>query len=454
MEQTQPGYDGKMRTSIFISLILYSVSTGAQIEFKSFQEVLEFADGRVIGIQSARLGEKISHARKKEVLSLFLPNANASLGYTDNISLQPTLVPARLFNPMAAEDSFEEFTFGTKYLYSRGFQAQWDILNFQNIFAFQIAAKELKKSEINTDVTRYNSYNSLASAYYSIVLTQEAISIYKENAEISQTIYNSAEKKYQEGVVGEADLNMAKINTLQSQWNLEQAKHNLNENYIQLQKQLNTEKRIRIIDAPANFVSDSVSLLNEHPEVRLQKVEVQKYESLLKQKKALRIPAVSLIYQTNKSWATDDFMELDDANDLPQQLFGIQISLSGLNWIAKSQKIKQARLELQLQQQKLESTRLEKEQEDELLKLQLTRASEQLEINKKILSLQEESDKHAENKYRSEIMSLDARLDKYDDLLSAQENYLQSLANFSLVRYKLLIRKIDFQSRSRYKYDK
>lgn len=438
-----------MKNLFFITLFLFSFQVGAQIEFKSFQEILEYADGQAFSIKSAQLGEQISRARKKEVLSTFLPTANTSLGYTDNITLQPTLVPAQLFNPMVPEGTFEEFTFGTKYLYSRGLQVQWDILNFQNIFGFQTADREVQKSKSNTGVNRYNSFNYLASTYYSILLTQEAIGIYKENAEISKTIYENADKKYQKGVIKQADLNRATIKKLQSQKNLEIAENNLDQYYIQLQSQLNTKKRITIIDSPENFVLKNDTIWNEHPEVILQEAEVKKYESMLKQKKALHIPTVSLVYQSNKNWATDDFMELAEANELPQQLFGIQINLSGLNGLSKGQRIKQAKLELQLQQRKLENTRLEKQQEDKLLKLQLSQASEQLEVNKKILSLQEQNDKHAENKYQSEIMSLDERLDKYDDLLTAQENYLQSLAGFSLAQYKLFIRQIDFQSKNR-----
>jgi outer membrane protein len=53
---------------------------------------------------------------------------------------------------------------------------------------------------------------------------------------------------------------------------------------------------------------------------------------------------------------------------------------------------------------------------------------------------------HAENKYNSGITSLNERLDSYEDLLNAQNAYLQSLASYTLAKYKLNIRQIDLKS--------
>ena len=92
--------------------------------------------------------------------------------------MQPTLVPEQFFNPNATEGSFRELTFGQQHVYSTGIQAQWNILNFQKQFASQTADIVAEQSEINTQKNKYNTYNLLASTYYSILLTQEAIVIY------------------------------------------------------------------------------------------------------------------------------------------------------------------------------------------------------------------------------------------------------------------------------------
>ena len=190
-----------------------------------------------------------------------------------------------------------------------------------------------------------------------------------------------------------------------------------------------------------------MTIQSRHPEVLLQELEVQKFESLLKQKKSMLYPSLSLVYQNNRTWATNGFMDFSSANTLPQQYFGVQVNLLGSNRWTTKQKIKQSEWELQMQRMQLENTKLVKRKEDELLQLELQRASQQLTDNQYILTLQEKNDVHAENKYEGGLIGLDERLTKYDDLLAAQDMYLQSLASFSIAQYKTYIRQINFQTK-------
>jgi outer membrane protein len=433
-----------MKNCLFLFLMLLGLPAMAQIQFHSFQEVINFADARAISIQQATLGEQLAVAGKREAQTYLLPSLSASVGYNDNITLQPTLVPAQMFNPAAEENTFEELTFGTKYNYNRGIQAQWDVLNFQKIFAAKTAVLEAKKSKIHTDVSRLNTYNMLASTYYSILLTQESILIYEENVAVATSIFEHATTKYENGIISEADWNMATLKKLQNESNLNQAKHNLDQLYTQLQSQLNTNLDLEVMDSPGSFVVKTSDILTPHPEVLLQELEVRKYESLLKKSKAARYPTVSLFYQNNTTWATDNFMDFSGANQLPQQLFGVQINLSTGSLFSNKYKIKQSNLELQMQELTLENTKLVKQKEDELLQLQFKQATDQLTDQKQMLSLQEQNDVHAENQYQGGIMGLDERLNKYDDLLAAQDRYLQSLASFSIAQYKIFIRQLPF----------
>lgn len=436
-----------MKNYLLLPLLLLGFSSTAQIQFTSLQEVLTYADQHAMAIQQARIGEQISITGKKEAKAGLYPSFNTTLSYNDNITLQPTLVPAQMFNPAAPEDTFEEFTFGTKYQYTVGTQVQWDILNFQKLFALKTADKEIQQSKANIEVNRFNTYNAIASTYYSILLTQESIRIYEENLEVSSSILELAKEKYQEGVLSEVEINQAEIKHLQNKRNLDVAKSNLQQFYLQLQSQLNTDQAIQVLDKPDSFTLEYMTIQSRHPEVLLQELEVQKYESLLKQRKSMLYPSISLVYQNNRTWATNGFMDFSSANTLPQQFFGVQVNLLGSNRWTTKQKVKQSEWELQMQRMQLENTKLVTQKEDELLQLELQRASQQLTDNQYILTLQEKNDGHAENKYQGGIIGLDERLDKYDDLLAAQDMYLQSLASYSIAQYKTYIRQINFQTK-------
>jgi len=435
-----------MKRIILILWLVASSSLGAQITFRSLEEVFDFADRHAIGIRTAELSEQISMAEKKEAGSYLLPSASASLDYIDNISLQPSLVPARFLNPQAAEDELAELIFGTKFQYSAGIQVQWDALNFQKMFASRAAAMKLEESRAATDLNRFNAYNSLASTYYSILLSQEAVGIYEENRRISEAIFRSAEEKYRKGIYSEQQRNLAEIRKLQTERNLHTTKSQLKQFYLQLKGQLNTEQLISISDRPDKFVPDPLGLRYVHPMVLSEEAKLERMETLLRQQQSLRMPSLSLVYQNNRTWATDSFNDFENAFVLPNQVFGAKLSLSGLLSPATGHKIKQYRWRLRLQEEQVENARLIAAQEDELLDVQLEQATAELQRNREILALQEANDRHSENQYQLGLLSLDDRLDTYDELLVAQDRYLQSLASYTLATYKIYIRQIDFRT--------
>lgn len=435
-----------MKSKLAILFLLWSLPTMAQLHFKSFEEVLQYADNHAIALRGAAINEQIVLSEKKEAKSFLIPSLTASLGYNDNITLQPTLVPAQLFNPGAPEDTFEEMTFGTRYLYSRGIQAQWDVLNFQKVFAAKTADLRVAESKVSTEVNRFNTYNQLASTYYAVLLTQEAIHIYEENTRVAATIFEHASEKYQKGMISEAERNGAEIKYLQTQRTLELSEDNLQQLLIQLQGYLNTNERITISDTPQGFNLTQTDIPTIHPEILWEEAKLETYESVLKQQKALRLPSINFYYQYNQNFATNDFMGFADANTLPQQVFGINLSLSGLFNYSTGQKIKQSKWKVDLQQEQVRNTRLVKNQEDHILELNRKQTAKQVAKNQQILALQQKNDVHAENKYLADIISLDNRLDKYDDLLAAQDSYLSSLADYTLAQYKIYIRQTDFQA--------
>jgi outer membrane protein len=423
-----------------------SNETDAQIQFQSFQDVLKYADEHAIQIQSAVIGEQIASANKKDAKSYLYPSVNASAGYNNNLTLQPTLVPAEFFDSNATSGTFRELTFGQQHVYSTGVQAQWNILNFQQLFASQTANIIAEQSEMNTQKSKFNTYNHLASTYYSILLTQEAIVIYEENLKVSEAIYKSTNEKFQKGIVSEDALNSAKIKQLQNRNTLQQALSNRSRFYTQLQSQLNTNNKIIISDSPQNYSLTSTNFETIHPEITWQEMEVDKQRSLLKEKKALLLPNLSLDYQYNTSWATDGFTDFSNANELPQQYIGAKLNIPIFSGFSSRSKIKKSKLELQQQELQLENTKLVKQNEDDLLLLDVNQFEEELAKNSKIMVLIQKNDVHAENKYNSGITSLNERLDSYEDLLNAQNAYLQSLASYTLAKYKLNIRQIDLKS--------
>lgn len=439
-------YNNFRAIGILVILVGSFSYSNAQVVFHSIDELFAYADDNAIILKSASENEHLFLSKVKEKKSDLLPDISASLGYNDNITLQPNLIPAQIFNPSAPEGEFSEVVFGTKYQYNGSLQAKWDVLNFQRIFAVEVSKIELSKAEATTEINRFNLYNQLASTYYSILLTQESIEVYEENVTVSDTILVNALNQFQKGTISESAYNQALINSKQTASQLKMSQNSLQQYYVQLQSQLHTQDTIKIEDNFEQFGLLSSTNLKAHPQLLLQKANLLSSEAQLKQTKAIRLPTLSLVYQNSRTWATDDFLGFSNANELPQQIFGVTLSMNLFDFSAEK-KIEQSKINIQLQKLELESFELEMQKEDELLELQLSQGLTQLSDNEQILALQKKNDQHSENLYQSGLISLDNRLDKYKELLNAQNNYLSSLASLTLSKYKKHIRQIDFNSK-------
>lgn len=433
-----------MKTIILALLGFTSFNAMGQVQFGSLQEVLAYADKNAISIQSALHQEQIATVKNKASKTALLPTVNASAGFNDNITIQPTLVPANLFNPAAAEGTFNEYTFGKRYVYNAGVQANWDVINFQKWFDIKISQAASQLNQANTINTKYQVYNQVAQTYFSILLTEKYLKISKENIVTADNIYQIAKDKYETGIFTEENLNRSKIQLVQANQQVSSLESSLEQLYNQLQSQLNIDEQLILKDKLLDKEMDTGNALvitTSHPEVLVQEAQVQLSEKLLAQTKSLHYPTLTLGYQYNYNWATDKITDLSQANNLPQQFWGLKLSVPIFNGFSTKSKIKQSKIQLEQEQMVLDSKKLVAKKDDDNLQIQYRQRTEDFRKQEEVLQLQNKNDTHSKNRYDSGIIGLDERLDKFKDLLEVQNQYMQSLSNQYISYYKLYIRK-------------
>lgn len=415
-----------------------------QVQFGSLQEVLVWADKNAQSVQTARQQEQIAISRANASRTALLPSVNGSAGFNDNITLQPTLVPASLFNPAAPEGTFNEYTFGRKYMYSAGVQANWDVLNFQKWFDVKTSEALLHLNEANTLNAKYRVYNQVAQTYYSILLTEKYLLLSRENVSTADSICRIAKDKYSTGIFTEENLNRSKIQLAQAQQQVSSIAATLQQLYNQLQSQLNTSEKIilqdRFTDNKLEVFSGN-AITSMHPEVVAGEAQVKLTQQELARMQSLQYPVLTIGYQYNYNWATDKMADLSQANNLPQQFWGIKLSVPVFNGFATREKIHQSKIQLQQQQTIYSNQRLVAQKEDENLEIQYRQGIEELKRQEEILELQTKNDVHTGNRYENGIIGLDERLDKFRDLLQVQNQYVQALSNYYISYYKLYIRR-------------
>jgi outer membrane protein TolC len=434
-----------MRLLLLAILCFYALKTDAQVQFGSIQEIFTYANQHATTVQIAISDQKIAASRYNAAKTAMLPSVSASAGYNDNITLQPTLVPANLFDPRAPEGTYNEFTFGRKYVYNAGIQASWDVLNFQKSFDIRTAGAALKISEANISVSKQQVYEQIAQLYFSILLTEKYRTFNEANLDAADSIQRIANEKFHAGLFSEENANRSTLQLSQARQQLGNTKYALLQLYNQLAALLNVNGPITLTDTIPDFTGIKhldTDISHPHPQILVEEARLELDKAQLSQANAARYPVLTLGYQLNQSWATDDMLNLKNANNLPQQFWGARLTLPVFNGFATSQRIKQARIQRDQQAIVLDNRKLAVQKEDDNLKIQYLHSIDDLKSQHEILQLQQVNDQHAIDRYKTGIAGLDERLQRFQELLLIQEQYMDKLSNYYIYYYKIHIRSL------------
>lgn len=434
------------RIAVYFILSLFVVlKAHAQLRFESLQEVWVYADAHNIQLQAAKAGNAMARLDVKKSYGAMLPNVTANGSFTDNVTIQPTLIPASLFNPSAPAGTFTEATFGRRYIYNGNIAAQFDIINTQDWFALKAAKLNNEVASLNIAKSKSDLYVQLANAYYSYVLLTEAERLSKDNLETTRTALKLAADKFTEGLTSEITVNTAKINNEKAAQSLDAAIQNKLFQLNSLRMLLNTDDSITITEKrEGKEVPLLANTYGPDPNVQLSGMQVQLAKNQWRSSKAVFAPTLSAVYQYNMQIAGDEFLKFNNSNNQPQQYWGLRMSIPIFTGGTRTYQVQKARIEYNLREKEYSGAKLQSSINDENLVIAYNNALSTYNKSKEILALYRSNDMHAIRKLDEGVISLDDRLKTYADLIANQNEYLQHMSDYMIQQYRLQIRQINF----------
>lgn len=417
-------------------------SAYTQLHFASLEAVWQYADQHAAQIKIARAGKVSSGISVQQSMATLMPTVQANGGFTDNVNIQPTLVPASLFNPGAPPDTYAEASFGKRYLYNGSLSVQWNLLNLHDWFSIKAAKLNDEIEALNIVKTKRIVYEQLAGAWYSCLLVVEAEKLFKENLSSANTIYKLAVKKLEEGVINTITLNTAAINMERAAKNLEEASHNKLVQLNNLKLILGIGDSITIGDpVKAPSVIDT-SITGTDPEIAIAEKKMFLAAQQLKIAKAAFAPTLSIVYQYNTQVAADEFLKFGNSNTLPQQLWGLRLSVPIFSGNLKRNQVKKAKNDFTTSNAIYEQVKNESHVQNTNLMLSAQQSQQSLKRSEKMLALYKSNDQHAQQRLTEGVISLDERLKYYTDMNQGEQEYLQQLSDLYIQQYRIKIRQI------------
>jgi outer membrane protein len=437
-----------VRIRIVLLIVCFSVCHAqAQVTFRSLEEVWKYAEEHNIQINIASSSNKIAALSVKQAVGNMMPAVAINGTFTDNVKIPPTLVPANLLNPKAAEGTFTEATFGRRFNYNANATAQFDILNIQDWFNLRKATLDEKIAGANYARAKQQLYEQVATAYYSCLLLRKATDLSINNDTSAISICKVATEKYKNGLISQVVLNIALINKEKADKTVNIALRDYAVQSNNLRLLLNCPDSIVLTQENDETQVNDMADLAVDPSVTLAYMQTLSMKNQWRSAKAAFAPTLSAFYQYNEQLVSDEILNFSNSNTIQQQYWGVKLSLPLFSGNTRHYQVKKTMVEYQLKQKEFENMQLESDLRDKNLITEYTSAFKVLAISKNMLAKYEENDRHAEQLMNEGMMSLEDRLRYYTDLINDQNEYLQSMSDLFINSYKIQIRKTNFQTK-------
>jgi outer membrane protein TolC len=412
----------------------------AQVKLNSLEEVWAYADANNIELKTALVNKKIAATSIKQAYGGMLPSVTANAGFTDNLQIQSTLIPANLFNSAAPEGTYAEAAFGRRYSYNGNVVAEMDILNIQNWFAVKGAKLSDEMAALTIARTKKDLYGQLANSYFSCILLTEAEKLSRENLQAINTIYTVSANKFKDGLISEVTFNLAKINKEKAEKSLDVAVQNKLLQLNNLKLLLNSNDAIVVVeefkeDTP---IAPHIAFAPD-PNVQMYILDALMSKNDWQSQKVAFVPTLSAVYQYSTLVAGDHFMDFDNTNTIPQQYWGLRLSLPIFTGNTRRYETQKAKLDYENKRERYDHAVLENNIHNTNLLIAYNSALQTYTKCKNILDLYQANDRHASQRMDEGIIPMDERLDFYSDMIIGQNDYLQSMSDYFIQQYRLKI---------------
>lgn len=436
--------------AVFLLLFIAAIdSSGQRVSFNSLSQVFEFASKNNIQLRTADARKRIAALQIQQSYSTLFPNVSLNGNYTDNIKIQPTLVPLSLFG--GEPNTYSEEKFGRRYTYNANVSAQVSILDLKNWFAIGMSKYNFELTQLSFQKDKMELMEELAAAYYNYLMWQEIEKLSRQNSYASDTIWMTYNKRATEGLIGNVQLNTALINKYKSSTALQVAQANKKISLNNLRALLNLNP------ADSIFINDQISAIKpgplpaerftfSSPELQIAHIQTLLSRNTMRTLRAAFAPSLTAVYQYSSQVAGDKFLSGENANNTSQQYFGLRLSVPLFMGGYRRQQLKAGEIDYQNKLDVYQTMKNQTDINNSTMLIEYHSAESQLIDAAKILEGYQENNMHAQKLFIEGVISGDERLRVLNEYVNYQSEYLRLMSNYLVSQYRIQIRQlINFQ---------
>jgi len=410
----------------------------------SLREAQEYALMNNKIVLSARSDVQAAKAALWETISAALPQVSASGSIMDNLKLMTTLLPGDFFGKPGEKIPV---TFGSQFNSNGSVEASLLLFNAPLYIGIETTKLARKLSEESLTKSELDTKESVASAYFLILVSEKSLELLNGNIENLNQTLKSTRAMYSVGMAEATDVDQMVSNVTMVENNRSTLERTIELNYNLLRFQLGV--------LPATIITLTETLESLTGEINVEALLSQDFDhtrnvdyrlvegqemissNVLRSQKASVLPTLAGFYNYGTNGMGDKLSEL---RWFPNSVVGLQVSVP---IFASGQRFAQIRKA----QINLEKARITKEMVAEQLLIQekqlrynLVNANLQYQNQLQNIDVSQRIYTSVENKYKQGIASSLELTQANSQYLQAENNYVSALLN--LLQTKVALDKL------------
>jgi len=338
---------------IFLFCLSWAIPSKAQqkdtVAAFTLNEAISYAQKHQSSILNAQIDEQIAKNTVKQTIGIGLPQLSGNANFQDFIKIPTSLLPGEVFGEPGKQIPVQ---FGVKYNSSMGLELNQLVFDGTYLVGLKASRTYKELSIKNTKRTRIETAVAVTKAYYSVLVSNEQLSLLDANLDRLKKSLHETEQLFKNGFVEKIDVD--RLTVLNN--NLVTERENvirllaLNKDLLKFQMGMTIGSELTLVDQISNVsVYDNVVLSKDttvyrkrieysllETQKRLNDLDVKRYKSAF-------LPSLSAFGSTSNNFQANNFGSLYDQR-FPTTVIGLRLSVPIISGGQKTYQLRNAKL--------------------------------------------------------------------------------------------------------------
>lgn len=425
-----------MRTiQVLLTLLITGNTVMAQESPQKFslQQCLDFAVNNSYATHRANLDVSEAGYRINEARSNVLPQINASGGFDHSMVLPTTMLPGELIGESGTQIPVQ---MGSKNELDFGVSIEQVIFSPNLFTGIKIAKNNQELQRLRAAMTKEEVIFDVSNAFYDILNSMQELENIHYMTSMQDSLYRLMEKRVEENVTREVDLNRIKVNLTNLQARGKNMRNVISQQkrYLQILIGIPIDDAFEVDDSEVKSIGLSELRGYSQPQNRIELDVLNKQKEMLE----LEIHSHKMEYMpTLSAIATAGYQFQSNKLNLTREpwyssaIVGVRLTIPIFDGLGKRSKIRQKQTQLQSLDWNIRETQ-------QTLSANYLNAKNQLEVIYELVQVQSENMKLAEKVYTQTMALYTEGLASITDLLETETSLHEIKIAYTteLIRYK------------------